>query len=298
MSESEEQKIGKENPSEDPAGIRRRLSEPELAGLCLQPRQSPGPHLGPAEPEIHLHRSGFADRQRLRHARRLCLHHPRPDGARQQRGRGFRRPGPRDRPCRRAPRRRTLQHGNAARIPAIFVGVVTGSQDLAGLANSGAAAYLQSYSRDQEYQADLLGVRYLTRTNYDPYGMASFLGQLQAKEKLDAAIAGRPEMVDQNNIMSTHPRTADRIQRAIQEAGGTQVGNPDRRARSLSVEDRRPALRRRARAGLHPDRRSLTRAALRIHRAARLPYAQLIRRRHGPARRRRAILFERETQVL
>jgi predicted Zn-dependent protease len=33
-------------------------------------------------------------------------------------------------------------------------------------------------------------------------------------------------MADQYSIMSTHPRTADRIQRAIQEAGGTQVANP------------------------------------------------------------------------
>jgi predicted Zn-dependent protease len=33
-------------------------------------------------------------------------------------------------------------------------------------------------------------------------------------------------MADQTNIMASHPRTADRIQRAIQEAGGTQVANP------------------------------------------------------------------------
>jgi predicted Zn-dependent protease len=113
-----------------------------------------------------------------------------------------------------------------ASLPGIFTGAVTGSDTLAQAVNSGAAAHLQSYSRDQEYQADLLGVRYLTRTNYDPLGMASFLGQLQANDKLEAAIMGRPEMTDQFSIMSTHPRTADRIQRAIQEAGGTQVSNP------------------------------------------------------------------------
>ena len=113
-----------------------------------------------------------------------------------------------------------------ASIPGIFTGIVTGSDTLAQAVNTGAAAQLQSYSRDQEYQADLLGVRYLTRTNYDPHGMASFLGQLQANDRLDAAIMGRPEMADQFSIMSTHPRTADRIQRAIQEAGGTQVSKP------------------------------------------------------------------------
>jgi predicted Zn-dependent protease len=56
--------------------------------------------------------------------------------------------------------------------------------------------------------------------------MASFLGQLEADDKLDATIAGRSDMADQTNIMASHPRTADRIQRAIQEAGGTQVADP------------------------------------------------------------------------
>ena len=31
-----------------------------------------------------------------------------------------------------------------------------------------------SYSRDQEFEADTLGVRYLTRTNYDPSAMSAF----------------------------------------------------------------------------------------------------------------------------
>jgi len=113
-----------------------------------------------------------------------------------------------------------------ASLPGLFAGVLTGSDALAGAAGAGGTAYLQGYSRDQEYQADLLGVRYLSRTNYDPYGMASFLGQLQADDRLDAEIMGRPEMADQFSIMSTHPRTADRIQRAIQEAGGAQLANP------------------------------------------------------------------------
>lgn len=113
-----------------------------------------------------------------------------------------------------------------ASLPGLLTGVVTGSDTLAQAVNSGAAAQLQSYSRDQEYQADLLGVRYLTRTNYDPLGMASFLTQLQANDKLDAAVRDRPEMADQFSIMSTHPRTADRIRRAIQEAGGAQLANP------------------------------------------------------------------------
>jgi predicted Zn-dependent protease len=113
-----------------------------------------------------------------------------------------------------------------ATIPAIFAGILTGSGAVAQAAGGLGMAHLQSYSRDQEYQADLLGVRYLSRTNYDPYGMASFLAQLQANDRLDATLAGRPELADRYSMMSTHPRTGDRIQRAIQEAGVTQVSNP------------------------------------------------------------------------
>ncbi len=116
--------------------------------------------------------------------------------------------------------------GVLASIPAVFAGILTGSSDVANLAGAAGAAYLQSYSRDQEYQADLLGVRYMSRANYDPYGMGSFLAQLQADDRLDAKLVGRPELADQTSIMATHPRTADRIQRAIEEAGGTQVIDP------------------------------------------------------------------------
>jgi predicted Zn-dependent protease len=120
-----------------------------------------------------------------------------------------------------AARHAAARQGQAviASLPAIFTG--------GGAAASAAGQnYLQGYTRDQEYQADLLGVRYMSRANYDPLGMANFLRQLQADNRLDATIAGKPELADQNNIMTTHPRTADRIERAIREAGGIQVVQP------------------------------------------------------------------------
>ena len=126
-------------------------------------------------------------------------------------------------------------------IPAVLLGVVTGSQEVANLAGSAGAAYLQSYSRDQEYQADLLGVRYLSRTNYDPYGMASFLAPAARPTTSSIPkLAGNPEMADQSSIMASHPRTADRIQRAIQEAGGTQV-EQSRSSSAISISGRSTA---------------------------------------------------------
>jgi predicted Zn-dependent protease len=96
-------------------------------------------------------------------------------------------------------------------IPAVLLGVVTGSQEVANLAGSAGAVYLQSYSRDQEYQADLLGVRYLSRTNYDPYGMASFLAQLEADDKLDSKYDyhGVPVVVDKKSALYLDGTTVD-----------------------------------------------------------------------------------------
>lgn len=112
-----------------------------------------------------------------------------------------------------------------ANIGMLGVAIATGSGTLANLAGSGAQLYLQSYSRDQEFEADLLGVRYLSRATYDPQAMSSFLQNLLADSRLDAALAGQPGAADEYNIMATHPRTADRVQRAIEAAGGKPVAN-------------------------------------------------------------------------
>src|SRR3546814_3647647 len=107
-----------------------------------------------------------------------------------------------------------------ANIGMMGVAIATGSGALANLAGSGAQLYLQSYSRDQEFEADTLGVRYISRATYEPQAMASFLGSLAADSRLDAELAGQPGAADEYNIMATHPRTADRVQRAIASASG------------------------------------------------------------------------------
>jgi predicted Zn-dependent protease len=117
--------------------------------------------------------------------------------------------------------------GMLAQIGLAGLGILTGSQGLTSLAGYGAQAWLQSYSRDQEFQADQLGVRYLSRASYDPQAMAAFLSSLEDDARLEATIEGHPETADQFNIMQTHPRTTDRVERAIQEAKATTpVPNP------------------------------------------------------------------------
>ncbi len=112
-----------------------------------------------------------------------------------------------------------------ANIGLIGVGIATGGA-FADALGTGAAAYLQGYSRDQEYEADILGVRYLARAGYQPAAMSSFLAALAAADRLDAELAGRPEAAAAFDIMSSHPRTADRVGRAVAAAGVAAVANP------------------------------------------------------------------------
>ncbi|MDJ0945026.1 MAG: M48 family metalloprotease [Kiloniellales bacterium] len=119
------------------------------------------------------------------------------------------------------------RYGNtvAAGVATTLLSVLVGGP-AAQAAGGAAGLALQSYSRDQEFEADMLGVRYLSRAGYDPGGMSSFLEKLQAHSRLEAELRGKPGEADKFDIMQTHPRTADRIQKAAQAAGAKPVANP------------------------------------------------------------------------
>jgi predicted Zn-dependent protease len=111
--------------------------------------------------------------------------------------------------------------GLAAGVLGILIGGDIGQ-------NYAVGALLADYSRDQELEADTLGVRYLSRTSYDPNAMSTFLAKLQADSAFSAELAGRPGKADSFDIMQSHPRTADRVQEAIQAARAQNiaVSNP------------------------------------------------------------------------
>lgn len=97
-----------------------------------------------------------------------------------------------------------------------IVGAVTGSPIVSDLINLGGQLYLSGFSRQQEYEADLLGVRYISRAGYDPYAQADFLATMNAQSNLEAKLAGvEAQRVE---FFSTHPNTPDRVKRAIEEA--------------------------------------------------------------------------------
>lgn len=106
----------------------------------------------------------------------------------------------------------------AANIGLTLLGVlgqVAGAPSGVGdIASMGADLYLKAFSREQETEADTLGVRYMTRAGFSAKGMTSFFRKLKAQEQLDAKLANKNGVPDPG-FNATHPRTEDRIANAI-----------------------------------------------------------------------------------
>src|SRR6266496_2931560 len=77
-----------------------------------------------------------------------------------------------------------------------------------------------SFSREQEYQADTLGLRYMIRAGYDPAGAAGILASLSRASAMQARAQGRTNR-QTPEWASTHPLSENRMQRALQEARAT-----------------------------------------------------------------------------
>jgi predicted Zn-dependent protease len=110
-----------------------------------------------------------------------------------------------------------------------LLGAVTGSQILGDIANVGGQAYLASFSRTQEYQADALGVKTLAKAGYDPYAQSEFLATLGREETLTTKIAGVAQ--SRMQFFATHPNTPDRVQKAAEEAKQAGVAPNNNRPR-------------------------------------------------------------------
>ncbi len=113
----------------------------------------------------------------------------------------------------------------AANVGMAALGILVGNEAVSQAAGLGTQAYLQSFSREHEMEADMLAVRYMTRAGYSPKAMETFFQKMGAHKKLEAELAGQKDN-DNFDLMATHPRTADRINQAIKLAKQTPVKNP------------------------------------------------------------------------
>ncbi|TFI56804.1 peptidase M48 Ste24p [Sphingomonas parva] len=122
--------------------------------------------------------------------------------------------------------------GILSQIGALIVGAATGSSELAQLAGQVGQGLFLSYSRSQEFEADDLGIRYMTAAGYDPNASVSLLASLGASTALEAQAQGRDDERSTPSWARTHPLSADRVERATRQAqatgrAGTGVRNRD-----------------------------------------------------------------------
>ena len=120
-------------------------------------------------------------------------------------------------------------------------------QSLGGLAEAGLSLLFLKYGRDDERQADDLGLRYIDRVGYDPRPMADVFTTL---ERVSAAESkGRVP-----GWLSTHPDPGDRRTRIGQQIAALTeaAGHPRARPRGLPAPHRRPGVRRGPARGLLP----------------------------------------------
>ena len=118
----------------------------------------------------------------------------------------------------------------------ILVGAVAGNSGLGQVLQQtigqGSQLATLKFSRTQEFEADDLGIRYMTAAGYDPTASASLLASLGAATSLETRAAGRNDERSVPAWAQTHPLSADRVRRASQTAlaarrSGTGVRNRD-----------------------------------------------------------------------
>jgi predicted Zn-dependent protease len=107
-------------------------------------------------------------------------------------------------------------------IAGIAAALLGGGQAADAATQLGMANFVQHYSQEQEFEADTLGSRYLSRTGYQVKAMADFLSKMRDYSILQNKVAGRPaNAVDQADFLASHPRTIDRVEQASEAAART-----------------------------------------------------------------------------
>ena len=121
-------------------------------------------------------------------------------------------------------------HGVATSLGAMILSTAVGDSSVSEALGMGTNLYLSSYSRGQENQADSLGIRYLSHSGYDVTAMSKFLSNLNSEKNLSAKLDGRDDAAVAS-YFSTHPATADRVNKTVGEARsfiqGGDIGRDD-----------------------------------------------------------------------
>ena len=122
-------------------------------------------------------------------------------------------------------------------LRAVFLGRISDVlRDPAALGQAlrGSDAMIANFSRNQELEADEMGVETAVRAGFDPFGAVSFLRVMSRDADARARTLGREPDEHRPNLDSSHPTTEDRIRRVIALAGDLGFA-PGKRAREQSA---------------------------------------------------------------
>ncbi len=109
-------------------------------------------------------------------------------------------------------------HSVVTSLGAMILSTAIGSSGASEALGVGSNLYLSSYSRGQENEADSLGIRYLSHSGYTTKAMSAFLKNLNADKQLQAKLNGESGRDPATSYFSTHPATADRVNKTTVEA--------------------------------------------------------------------------------
>ena len=108
------------------------------------------------------------------------------------------------------------------------VAEVLGSSAAGQVALAANQIRLSKFSKDQELQADTVGIRMIGRAGFDPFAAARFLETMRAYRSF---LAGGKSADDSESFLSSHPATPKRIELAIRHArffGAPGIGDRER----------------------------------------------------------------------
>ena len=115
----------------------------------------------------------------------------------------------------------------AANVGATLIGILTGSPELMNVAGMAGGALVMGYSREQESEADELGVKFISRAGYAPEALADSLRVFWNREQFDLQSAREEQRspTARGGLMASHPDIDKRI-RELQESVGKGGADP------------------------------------------------------------------------
>jgi len=112
----------------------------------------------------------------------------------------------------------------AAGVGAMVVGILTGSGDLANVANMAGSALVSGYGREMELEADQLGAEYLDRIGYEPEAMIDVVRLLKNQEMLEVQMARQENRKPRvyHGVFASHPDNDTRLREVVEAANKVQ----------------------------------------------------------------------------